>query len=139
MNYRFLLFLLVTIATLTACEDDEDPMPNTIIGTWKLSSVYLDPGDSSGDFEAINSDLLIHIDTDTSYTATGSICDRAQQAADITQVFTGSIDLPAGVLRPRGCLNQNPINDEVRIEFTGDELILDYQCIERCAYKFRRR
>ncbi|OAV43751.1 lipocalin family protein [Lewinella sp. 4G2] len=138
MKLSPLFLLLLASLCFTACEDDDDPRPATIIGTWKLVEVYADPG-GGGDFEPVDSERIINFETDSTYSSNSIICDFSTETNMLTVLSEGTYDLDAETLTPGDCRNVPPQGPNLRLEFDGEEVILSYQCIEPCQHKYRRR
>lgn len=130
-----LIFLLFAF---TACEDDDAATPTGILGTWELAEQLADPGDGSGTFEVVDSDREITFISDSTYTANGVICEFTTESGTSTPT-TGTYSLSSGEMKPGDCRNVPPQATVLTLEFVGDELILNYPCIEPCRHKYTRK
>ncbi|MEW7292002.1 lipocalin family protein [Aquimarina sp. 2304DJ70-9] len=120
---------------LVSCSNDDDTtvvMNTDLIGKWQLIEQLVDPGDGSGTFQPVDSQLTIEFfDNGTVISTNGSLCN----------MFTVSQDISSGTFS----LDNNTINigcddDVITIFFekNGSELILNFICIEACAQKYKK-
>jgi hypothetical protein len=137
-NYLIIVWLLV----VSSCSsDDNNPqVESDIIGKWKLIEQYLDPGDGSGDFQAINSDRVVEFLSDGTVQVNGILCFMSSEVGDKesgTYQFTDDADTQLdGEIIPNTCSSRSA---KVYFELQNDgNLILWYQCIEGCGQKFKK-
>lgn len=126
---------------LSCSSDDNKPKDNTgLIGKWKLTEQYLDPGDGSGDFQYIDSDRVITFLSDGTVEINGQLCFMASEVGDLETgdflLITDSDTQYDGEIIPNKCSSRS-----VKVYFdlpVSGNLILWYQCIEACAQKFKK-
>lgn len=53
MKRLSMIVALMAILGITSCRKDRADGPGEIYGTWKLTEVWMDPGDGSGDYEPV--------------------------------------------------------------------------------------
>ena len=135
-----LILLLVLPLFLFTCnnnDDDDDndtPTDNTttIVGTWKLTGIYLDPGDGSGTFENVTSERTITFNSDGTFSSNGFLCDlTASSDTSVSGPYStsnSSIDVSA--------CSFVPLSLNYTIENTL--LIINYQCIEACQTRYEK-
>lgn len=129
-NSLFLLFALA-LFTFSCADDDDNLTPAGTANEWQLEATYNDPGDGSGDFEPVESDMLLELLPNGRYTTSNSACLRPQSG---DQTDTGSYDEATGIITTDLCDPVRPI----RFEFVDDKLIISHPCIEACQLRFRR-
>lgn len=126
---------------LSCSSDDNKPKDNTgLIGKWKLTEQYLDPGDGSGDFQYIDSDRVITFLSDGTVEINGQLCFMASEVGDLETgdflLITDSDTQYDGEIIPNKCSSRS-----AKVYFdlpVSGNLILWYQCIEACAQKFKK-
>ncbi len=128
-----IVILILSFVLLFSCKSDDDALRSTdIVGKWQLVEQLLDPGDGSGTFQSVDSELALEFfDDGTIVSRNGSLCN----------IFTESGGTSSGTFS----LNDNMINiecpsDTFRISFerTGLNLVLNFSCIEACAQKYKK-
>ncbi len=104
-------------------------------GTWQLIEILGDPGDGSGNFEPVTSNRTITFGEEGAYIANGDLC-LFTEASDTES--SGIFWADDQNVEPNGCRSLAP-RSGITYEFSGDELLLSYPCIEPCRHKYRRR
>lgn len=99
----------------------------TLVGTYQLIEVLADPGDGSGKFEAVNSSKKITFKSDQSFSCEGEICGLNISSENQTN---GTFDEETKTLESETCT--------LHYEMHGDELTLQYPCIEPCYHKYKK-
>ncbi len=126
---------LICFIALASCSNDDDNtvVVNTdLIGKWQLVEQLLDPGDGSGIFRPVDSQLTIEFfDNGTVISTNGSLCNMFIESQD-TSSGTFSLDDTT--------LNIGCGDDTITIFFQkmGPDLILNFICIEACAQKYKK-
>ena len=125
--------LLLLLPLFLACgKDDVAPENPDLIGTWQLIEQYLDPGDGSGDYEPIESDLTITFNADGSFSANGNMCGMSGMTDGSA---TGTYSEENGTLEIDDCAFAGfGVTYEIKEGF----LFLYYPCIEGCGQKFEK-
>lgn len=130
---KTLFLLLAALLLLAAACKKEKASSETgndgIEGDWKLIERLMDPGDGSGEFEAVNEYKLISFDQNLNYECTSTTC------------FTGVGGGPSGgtydttqmTLSPNGCASTG-LN--IGYSISDNFLIISYPCFEGCMEKF---
>lgn len=131
MKYSF--FLLFAIFA-TGCQDDDDNSPRTE-SSWELAFVLADPGDGSGTFQPVDSDLALDLLADGTYTANGDICSFSTNTSGTNT--TGDYSIINNTISPENCVTTG--GNPIRLEERGDTLDITYLCIEACAHRYLRR
>lgn len=124
----FYLLILCTFALLTGCEKEAAKPTNELIGTWRLSEVYGDPGDGSGTFEAVQSNKRLTFLEDSTLIVNGNLCGFSLEA-DTTTMTTYD---PTNRLIDTDC--NFPFS--LSYEQTDEGLVLSYPCIESCLERY---
>ena len=125
---RFHYFLLM-LPLLAGCDKDE-PTPDSILGTWKLTEVYVDPGNGSGTFQPTDYARTITFFPDSTYTTDLTICRFGGNVAD--EGGSGVYFPEERLIFPTTCR----INAEYPYEVAGRRLTVTYSCIEGCAERY---
>ena len=128
MKNVFALFL--TVAILAACNKENEV--STIVGTWELTEILIDPGDGSGAYEAVDSDKTIEFLDGVVVNSNGSLCFMTTDA-DPDNEEIALYDLVEKTITIEDC-NGMPLTLFYEIE--GAELFISYPCFEPCALKF---
>lgn len=134
MKSFFLFFFLLAVFLFSSCEKSQEAA-TPLSGTWQLVEVLTDPGDGSGTFESVTSDRSIVFGEDGAYTANGDLCLFGQDTATDSDGIFWTDDQN---VEPNSCISQAP-RSGITYEFSGEDLILSYPCIEPCQQKYRKR
>ena len=129
---RSLQLLIVCLLLLSCGGDSNDPLDGeSLYGTWLLSEVLLDPGDGSGEFIPRDTGEELIIQPNSIYVSNWNICRLnspvgKEYSGQFRETGNGTIELEC------------PLDDGVFInaELEQGLLILNYPCIEPCAYRF---
>lgn len=130
-KYTF-LFLFPFLMAFT-CEDDNNYIVTDIelLGKWILTAQLLDPGDGSGTFQPVTSNLTLDfLSNGIVHITYGSFCSFNIQSEDSG---TGNYDINTNTINPF-CAPEISIEYEIE---RGD-LILYFSCIEACAEKYKK-
>ena len=126
--------LILTVAVLLfSCKNDDDNAPENnspVIGTWKITAIYLDPGDGTGDFQEVTSAKKVSFFVDGTVTSSGNLCEISNASETAT---SGTYSLTTGVITVSDCTNQNY---STSFELIDSNLIITYLCIEGCKEKY---
>ena len=97
-----------------------------LIGKWKLTEIYSDPGDGSGTYEPTDFDKTLEFSLDGQLTVTnGTICYiNTSTTEDTTETY--SID--GDTITTASC--------KVLFNFEGRNLVIGQYCIEGCGEKY---
>ncbi|WP_420460943.1 hypothetical protein [Neolewinella sp.] len=126
-----LYHLLLVLPLLAGCDKDE-PTPDSILGTWKLREVYVDPGDGSGTFQPTDYARTITFFPDSTYTTDQTICNIGNHPAD--GGGSGVYSPGRQLIFPTTCR----INAEYPYDIAGRQLTVTYFCIEGCAERYTK-
>jgi hypothetical protein len=129
-KYRFLLIMFSLLGALVSCQQDE-VKGNQLLGKWKLIEQLADPGDGSGVFTPINSDMTISLFNDSTFTSSGSLCMMNSISSGSSQ---GSYSPTKKTITPNGCSGSTTISYEIKENY----LILYFLCVEACAQKYKK-
>lgn len=133
---KYSILLLVTLFLVVSCSDDDDTnvvAESGLIGDWKLIEVYLDPGDGSGNFEAVDSEKTVTFLADGSISSNGNLC---HMAVATTISSTGTYSLIDGSITIPSC---DDTIYNTSFEMIGQNVIISYLCIEGCQEKYLKR
>ena len=125
--------ILTVVVLLFSCKNDDDNAPennSSVIGTWKITAIYLDPGDGSGDFEDVTSAKKVSFYGDGTVSSTGSLCEISNSSEMGT---SGTYSLTNGSITIPDCANPNY---STSFELIDSNLIISYLCIEGCKEKY---
>lgn len=122
-KYLYLFgFLIFTIA----CEKGEDMR---IIGEYKLMEAYVDPGDGNGYFTPVQSDKILTFYSNGTVMCNGNMCVPTLSTDNPT---SGEYSMERLVILSDDC------SSTLRFQSFGDEIIVEYTCIESCDHKYVR-
>ena len=125
-----LLFLLFVSSLFISCNDDDND-PQTLVGSWRLTAVWLDPGDGSGEFQSVTDGSTLNFSSDgETVTISTSFCNATNENTATYSEVDGTITLPE-------CGNFTPYT--IYFEIIASDLILSYPCIEACQYKYNKQ
>lgn len=123
---------IVMVCFLIACSDDDKAKSTDaeLIGTWKLSQVYMDPGDGSGDFTNVDSEKTITFLSDGTVNSNTDLC---FMSSEIGQPSTGTFSETEMIITVLDC-DVSPF--ELFFEIEENHLMVSYFCIEACQEKY---
>lgn len=129
---RHIIVLLAIGITLLSCQNNDDtPIDPDLIGTWKLTARFVDPGDGSGTFKPVQSKMTLEFENeDIVEIKEGDLCSFS---IDSGEESIANYSLEDKKIEP-GCLNEWFITFEIEAGF----LFLYFPCFEGCSYKFRK-
>lgn len=124
-----ILFILLVIGISFSCNNDDGSNADVdLIGNWKLVEVYSDPGDGSGNFEAVDSEKTIEFKIDGTLSANGELC---VLNSDANTPVNGTFSVSDFTINTPNCLT-------LTFEQNGNALIISIPCIEPCLAKYRK-
>lgn len=129
---------LLTIAIIGCSSDDEKiEAEQSIIGTWKLIEVYLDPGDGSGNWSSVENGYTYNFLANGQFTSTRfSECSTGNYVIDSNQL-TLDFDcdgFTTGIEEPEGTFIENYTFESNTIILVPNYIL----CIEGCGWKFEK-
>lgn len=137
MKRCFPVFAITLIVLFCSCKksDVTSTDPFELAGTWKLTEIYADPGDGSGEFRKIEGKKILEFTKEGKVKSTnGDLClininSNANESSNfkIKEMYSG--------------LNKiivEKCDTEISFEIKSDELTLYYNCFEGCGEKFKR-
>jgi len=114
------------ILLLGSCSDNEEQAMDT---EWILVEQLLDTGDGSGGYMPVQSDKIITLNADSTFSSNGDLCTMSI----LTEIVSsGSYD-PEFII-PDSCFS----TPRLKYEISANELIITYPCIEPCGHKYMR-
>ena len=124
-----ILWGFVMLLTVCSCDSDDNAIDTVdVIGQWKLIEVYNDPGDGSGDFEAVTSNKTIKFNSDGTLTANGELCVLTTEA---NAMVNGTYSLEDLSIETPNCL-------QLTFVPSTTELIIVIPCDEPCLAKYSK-
>lgn len=130
-----LLVLFSCLLILNACGKEKEIPSNVLVGNWKLTSLYVDPGDGSGVYVDVNSNKQITFFNDGSFTSKGDICDIYPSDEGIS---SGSYSVSDTTIVVAICKGKEA-NIDIKLILEKDLITIYYPCIEGCANKYTRQ
>lgn len=124
---KVLLLFLVAGFILSCSKPNRE-----LVGKWRLVEILLDPGDGSGEFQAVSSKKVLEFYSDGTLKSNGEICFMGISSDTPT---VGSYSLADSTITGAHC------NDSFRkITFKKNDttLILSFPCIEPCQAKYKK-
>jgi hypothetical protein len=131
MNIK--IFWGFALLFLFACSGEEGAENSTLIGSWKLIEQYSDPGDGSGDYQAVDSEFTIMFADDGTFSANSNMCNMT---SDTVGSASGTWDELSGSLEVDGCAF---VGFGITYEIKKGFLFIYYPCIEGCGQKFEKK
>jgi len=128
--YKLLIISLFSIV-LCSCSSDDEPEATELIGTWKLTEMYSDPGDGSGSFRPVDSQKTIQFMSNETFQSNGTLCHLSLESNSQSR---GTFSESSKTIAPEGC----EIDVDLTYEFKSGNLIIYYFCIEGCGEKFKK-
>nr|WP_321237146.1 hypothetical protein [uncultured Psychroserpens sp.] len=130
------LVLFLSLFLVVSCSSDDDNQngdaQSELIGTWKLSEIYLNPGDGSGDFIPVAADdnKTITFATDGTISSNADLCFLFSESGEPSSGVFSEEDMTISV---EGCfVNISPAG----IEIVDSNLIISYALIEISQEKY---
>lgn len=134
---KFGILGLVAIVLIGCSSDDKVATEQSIIGTWKLIEVDLDPGDASGSWSSVENGYTYNFSANGQFTSTRfSECSTGTYSLDSNQLtldfdcdgFTTGIEDPEGTFIENYTFESNTVI-----------VVPTYiTCIEGCGWKFEK-
>ncbi|WP_186754117.1 lipocalin-like domain-containing protein [Echinicola salinicaeni] len=133
MKKLFVAF--VFIGLISSCNDDDRDMnaETSIVGTWKLSEIYNDPGDGSGTFEEIDGEKMVTFHADGTFTSNGIMCSNYVTTETPS---SGTYSMADSTFMTSAC--DEPTN-KYKFEISGKTLSIYYPCIEGCGSRYSKQ
>ncbi|WP_299221811.1 hypothetical protein [uncultured Aquimarina sp.] len=129
-KYTFLF--LIPLLFVFSCSSDDDTIVNPdLLGKWQLIEQLVDPGDGSGTFQPISSDLeLEFLEEGILEVSNGSLCSLA---IDSEGNSTESYSIDENTINVT-C--DTPIS--IGFEIKEGSLFLYHSCIEACGQRYQK-
>jgi len=129
---RLSLFSLILLLGVFSCSNDETTVEDTtIFGKWRLVAQLVDPGDGSGTFETVSSNLQLEfLGSGVLEISNGTLCTLA---LDTEGNSTARYSLEDGTITVNCDI---PIS--ISFELRSGSLFLAYSCIEGCGQQFKK-
>ncbi len=131
-NFTLLLLLLGVLSSCNSDDGSNSASENGLLGQWRLTAFYLDPGGGGGDFNLVNSGKIVAFHEDETYTSNGTLC---TQSSTWDTPSSGTYSLEDSTYTPSNC----DVQFTFRFEQNGNTLLLYYPCIEPCVEKYERQ
>ncbi|PIB36886.1 hypothetical protein BFP72_16490 [Reichenbachiella sp. 5M10] len=131
------ILFIACLTTLFSCKEESQETPNhsRLAGDWQLTERLADPGDGSGTFQPTSQYLILHIDTDDTYSLEGSLC----SFGDFNTKSTGTFRAEELKIYPDDCPETSIVPDYgLPYTLEGNQLTIYLLCIEGCGYRFEK-
>lgn len=128
-NMKNPIFILILCLSMFSCQEKNN---GPLIGTWQLTEQLIDIGDGKGTFVQSEGGKTIEFRKDGTVVSNGSLCGMGGEAG---QNSTGKYSVETGEIISGNC---GPGALPVKFQLKGEELILNYPCIEACGEKYRK-
>ena len=124
------LYILL-FAFIFSCTKEEPATPGEPLSTWKLTEVYIDPGDGSGTFVPAGYNREISLYGDSTYRASARLCgiDNVRGRA-----IRGTYSPSQNILFSPTC----DLQTEYDYTLTDLEMVVFFFCDEGCAERYVR-
>lgn len=133
---RKYISILLFVIMLTSCSEDNARKSETsqFLGKWKLIEQLVDPGDGSGTFQPVNGNKTLEFLSNGNVVSNYELCNfmGPEGSANFTLPYVANQDY----ILPNGCGFAEGFN--ISYSINGENLILNFPCIEGCAQKFER-
>ncbi len=133
-----LLFFLAIISLSSSCTKKElvdtgavimeKPVDLGVVGKYKMIEYLLDPGDGSGTFQPITSNVIVELHSNGTVTSNGDLCTGMPSNTPTN----GTYSLTDWIITTANCT-------DLTFEIFGPNLIVDYPCIEPCRGKLLKQ
>ncbi len=130
---KLLVLIILGLLTIGCSKNEELQVNSSIIGKWKLSEVYSDPGDGSGTFTKVNGGKILEFTVDGQVSSNSKLCFMHTNGDSEVSSYTTSEE--SGNMRK---LKIEKCGYEFSYELKGNQLTLYYPCIEGCGERFVR-
>jgi hypothetical protein len=127
------LFSFIAAAFIVAaCSNNNDTTNNiqSVLGTWRVAEMLVDPGDGSGTFETVDGDRTFTFEANGTVTSNANICYMSHMA-DIPSTGTYSHT-------EQTITSQCEASYVLNYEIENGKLIITYPCVEPCKAKYER-
>ncbi|WP_378174939.1 hypothetical protein [Aquimarina sp. SS2-1] len=131
---KLAILLLISLLCLPSCSNDDDTISNPeLTGRWRLVAQLVDPGDGSGTFQPVNSDLeLEFLAAGVLRVSNGNLCSLA---LDTEGNSTESYSIDENTITV-SCDSWASLSFEINEE---GSLFIYYPCIEGCAQRYQKQ
>ncbi|MDH7445637.1 lipocalin family protein [Aquimarina sp. 2201CG14-23] len=127
---KYVLLFSVFLLCVFSCNNDDVVNPD-LLGKWRLVAQLVDPGDGSGTFQPINSDMELEFLADgVLKVSNGDLCALTIPSEGNS---TENYDVDENEINV-SCENPVTINYEIK----EGSLFLYFLCIEGCAQQYRK-
>lgn len=130
MSFRYITFLLMLSVVLVSCKKEEDP---ALVNKWHLIEQLADPGDGSGTFQPVSSNKTVEFFEDGTITSNGSLCGMS---SEVGSGSSGTYSTADSTITVDNCGFDPP--NPMTFEMQGENLIINYPCIEPCREKYEQ-
>ena len=114
-----------------SCTKEETATPDEALSTWKLTEVYIDPGDGSGTFVPADYEREISLYGDSTYRASARLCGINNVRG---RAIRGNYSPSQNILFSPECNMQT----EYGYTLTDLEMIVFFFCDKGCAERYVR-
>lgn len=123
--------LLLLFGALSCSSDEPIVDDATIVGKWKLVAQLVDPGDGSGTYQTVSSNLqLVFLESGILEVSNGTLCtldlDAEGNSTEAYSLDNSTISVQC----------DPPIS--ISYELRSGSLFLAYACIEACGRQFQK-
>ena len=123
----YVLFFVLVFA----CDKEEIATHGEPLSTWKLTEVYIDPGDGSGTFVPADYEREISLYGDSTYRASAQLCGINNVRG---RAIRGTYSPSQNILFSPNCNMQT----EYDYTLTDLEMVVSFFCDEGCAERYVR-
>ncbi|MGI9526793.1 MAG: lipocalin family protein [Weeksellaceae bacterium] len=132
---NYLLSLLCLLLFVNCSDDDDANKDTNLVGTWKITEAYVDPGDQSGKFQPVDSDKEVTFHKNGTIQSNKSLCEVILLDQNNLPT-TGTYDLNSKTYTTIEC---GSTEISYSFEIKENELIIHYNCIEGCSEKYIKK
>jgi len=124
------ILIILFSRILFSCSEKDESTNTDLIGKWKLTEILADPGDGSGTFHSVSSNVILEFHSDYTVTSNKPVCTMSIETGE---PGSGTYSLADSTISSGDC---GTTYSKLKFEISGSVLILYYPCIEPCATKY---
>ena len=132
---KFTIILMISLfgSIFFSCKKNDSIETTTLVGKWKLTEIYLDPGDGTGKFVKVNGGKILEFSADGEVSSNSSLC---------SMISNGFMDKSTYTIVENSdqisFLKIEKCPTDYSFALQGNQLTIYYSCIEGCGERFMR-
>ncbi len=130
MRTKIFTLMIAGLFLTSSCSDNNEDHES--VGKWKLIEQYMDPGDGSGDYVAVDSEKTLEFFSNGWINTKGTLCNIS---IDVDEDGNATYSAQDQIIYPKGCSSSDM---RITYEIKDNYLYLYYPCIEGCGQKYKK-